>query len=128
MPTSPHTSSQVLGMHIEPLRTYTSCSFFSSPLDLMKSKMVDESLSTTATRFLFQRESTYFYFMIQQNKTSAKTKLMYSGHENMYYNVQNGIEIIGIVCNIFMLLEQIDELNTKMVSLKRLILMQMWLI
>ena len=38
--------------------------FFSSPSHLMKSTVVDESLSTTITRVLFQRESTYFYFMV----------------------------------------------------------------
>ena len=33
--------------------------FFSSPSDLIKSRVLDESLSTTTTRILFQRESTY---------------------------------------------------------------------
>ena len=39
--------------------------FFSSPSDLMKSTVVDESLSTTMTRVLFQRESTYYFMTIQ---------------------------------------------------------------
>ena len=41
-------------MLIEPLRTHK-VQFFSSPSDLMKSTVVDESLSTTPTRVLFQR-------------------------------------------------------------------------
>ena len=32
--------------------------YFSSPSDLMKSTVVDESLSTNATRVLFQRKTT----------------------------------------------------------------------
>ena len=39
--------------------TGTVVQFFSSPSDLMKSTVVDESLSTTTTRVLFQRETTY---------------------------------------------------------------------
>ena len=54
---------------------------FSSPSDLMKSTVVDESLPTTTTRVLFQRESTYYYFIIQQNEKSTKnyTKTTWDG-------------------------------------------------
>ena len=53
-PTSPTQFLQVLSMLIEPLRTHIRCSFFSSPSDLMKSTLVDESLLST-TNVLFQR-------------------------------------------------------------------------
>ena len=72
MPTSLHTSTQVLCMHIEPPRTYISFSFSVPPSDLMKSIVVDESLSTTTTRVLFQGESTSFYFKRQQNEKSTQ--------------------------------------------------------
>ena len=50
--------------------------FFNSPSDLMKSTVVDESLSTTTTRVLFQRECTLFYFKIKQNEKYTQSHLM----------------------------------------------------
>ena len=45
-------------MLIEPLRNPYKAQFYSSPSDLMKSTVVDESLSTNAARVLFQRKTT----------------------------------------------------------------------
>ena len=47
----------------------------------MKSTVVDESFSTTTARVLFQRESTYFYFKIQQNEKSTQnyTRTIWDG-------------------------------------------------
>ena len=62
VPTSPTPSYRVLIMCIVPPRTYTSCSFSVLPQTWWSPWEVDESLSTTKTRVLIQRESTYFYF------------------------------------------------------------------
>ena len=69
-PHSPYSFSQVLSMLIEPLRTHNKAVFqFSS--DPMKSTVVDESLSTTTTRVVFQRKLATYYLMIQQNDKST---------------------------------------------------------
>ena len=52
-------------MLIEPLRIHIRYSFFSFPSDLMKSTVVDESLSTNATRVLFQRKTTFLLYDFQ---------------------------------------------------------------
>ena len=45
-------------MLIEPVRSHIKDSFFSSSSDLMKSTVEDESLSTNATRVMFQKKTT----------------------------------------------------------------------
>ena len=64
-------------MCIEPLSTHIS-QFFSSPSDLMKSTVVDESLFSTDV--LFQRESTYYLILQQNEKSTQNLKTLYLQH------------------------------------------------
>ena len=51
----------------------------------MKSTVVDESLSTTTTRVLFQRESTYYFMIQQQNEKSTHNIINdYAQYHNFY--------------------------------------------
>ena len=52
--------------------------FFSSPSDLMKSTVVDESLSTNATRVLFQRKTT----SLLQETTECETYTIHIQYSN----------------------------------------------
>ena len=68
-------------MLIEHLRTHIRCSFFSSPSDLMKSTVVDESLSTTTTRVLFQGEIIY---LLHNDSFNCHILIMHTQFVNIF--------------------------------------------
>ena len=73
-------------MLIESLRTHIRCSFFSSPSDLIKSTVVDKSLSTTTTRALFQR----YHLCTSRDKRMRNLHKMYcfwSGIHLLYNDI-----------------------------------------
>ena len=73
-------------MLIEPQRTHIRYSFFSSPSDVMKSTVVDESLSTTTTRVLFQKEITYVLQETTELEIYTKFYLNNMGGKNCDYS------------------------------------------
>ena len=74
----------------------------SSPSDLMKSIVVDESLSTNASRVLFQRKSTYYFnkiIVVDANVAQIITRFDYSlfGKAKKWFNQRREGRLHAIV-------------------------------